>query len=104
MLRALVGARRATQVLGALGGAGALAPTTPGPYLNYLAVHPAHQSRGRGGELLDHGIGALRDVTGTPWLGTTDPRNLPFYERHGFSTAGTHVLGDDGPVLTVLHG
>lgn len=104
VLRALVGPERATQVLGALGGAAALAPAAPGPYLNYLAVHPAHQSRGRGGELLDHGIDALRAAAGTPWLGTTDPRNVPFYERHGFSTAGSHVLGDDGPVLTVLHG
>jgi GNAT superfamily N-acetyltransferase len=104
VLGALVGPERATQVLGALRSAGALAPSTPGPYLNYLAVHPAHQSRGRGGELLDHGVDALRAVSGTPWLGTTDPRNVPFYERHGFSTSGTHVLGDGGPVLTVLHG
>ncbi|MCC2312995.1 GNAT family N-acetyltransferase [Cellulomonas xiejunii] len=104
VLRALVGAQRAAPVLGALGGASTLAPPAPGPYLNYLAVHPAHQARGHGGALLDHGVDALRAVGGTPWLGTTDPRNVPFYERHGFSTAGTRVLDDPGPVLTVLHG
>ncbi|WP_307802576.1 GNAT family N-acetyltransferase [Cellulomonas dongxiuzhuiae] len=102
-LRALVGAARATHVLAALGGTAQLAPAEPGAYLNYLAVHPEHQSRGLGSRLLRHGLDALRGEPGTPWLATTDPRNVPFYERHGFSPAGTRTLGDDGPVLTVLH-
>ncbi|MBD7918071.1 GNAT family N-acetyltransferase [Cellulomonas sp. Sa3CUA2] len=104
VLRALVGATRAAQVLEALGGTGALAPAEPGAYLNYLAVHPEHQSRGFGGRLLRHGLDALRGEAGTPWLATTDPRNVPFYERHGFARAGTRTLGVDGPGLTVLHG
>lgn len=104
VLRALVGAARAAQVLGALQGTAGLAPVPPGPYLNYLAVHPAHQVRGLGGMLLRHGIDALGAGGGTPWLATTDPRNVPFYERHGFTTAGTYRLHDDGPTLTVLHG
>lgn len=102
-LRALVGATRAAQVLGALGGTRTLAPAAPGAYLNYLAVHPAHQGRGLGGALLDHGLDTRREHAGTPWLATTDPRNLPFYARHGFTAAGTHRLGDDGPLLRVLH-
>ncbi|GIG39691.1 GNAT family N-acetyltransferase [Cellulomonas phragmiteti] len=104
VLAALVGRTHAAHVLGALGGAAALAPARPGPYLNYLAVHPSHQGRGFGGRLLRHGLSAHGDDAGTPWLATTDPRNVPFYQRHGFTTTGTHRLGDDGPRLAVLHG
>lgn len=104
VLRALVGGSRAQQVLTALGGAAAFAPAPAGPYLNYLAVRPGHQGQGLGGDLLEHGLAALRGVGGTPWLGTTDPRNLPFYERHGFNAAGTHPLDEGGPGLVVLHG
>jgi len=103
VLAALVGEERATQVLHALRAGGALAPRPAGPYLNYLAVHPAHQGHGLGGALLRHGRTATAALSGTPWVATTDPRNVPFYERHGFVAAGTVPLGADGPTLQVLH-
>lgn len=103
VLRALVGPDRAAEVLAALGVTASLAPPDAGPYLNYLAVHPAHQGRGAGGRLLRVGLDALRATHGTPWLATTDPRNVPFYVRHGFTPAGARRLGSDGPELTVLH-
>ncbi|ADG75189.1 GCN5-related N-acetyltransferase [Cellulomonas flavigena DSM 20109] len=101
-LAALVGPARAAEVLGHLGGTADLAPTPGGPYLNYLAVHPAHQGRGLGGTLLRHGLAALAREDGTPWLATADERNVPFYERHGFTVAGSRRLGD-GPLLRVMH-
>ncbi len=104
VLRALVGADRAAEVLTALARSAPLAPATPGAYLNYLAVHPDHQGRGVGAALLDHGLATLRAPgTGTPWLATTDPRNLPFYARRGCTTAGTVELAPGGPTMTVLH-
>lgn len=103
VLRALVGAARASQVLAGLAGTAALAPDRPGPYLNYLAVAPAHQGRGLGGRLLRHGLAARAGLPGTPWLATSDPRNVPFYERHGFARRGAHALGAEGPRLTVMH-
>jgi len=103
VLRALVGRARAAEVLAALAGSAALAPAVPGPYLNYLAVHPDRQGRGHGGELLRHGLAALAGAAGTPWLGTTDARNVPFYERHGFVVSGSHDLAPHGPALAVLH-
>lgn len=102
-LAALVGAARAAEVLGALGAAAGHAPEPAGPYLNYLAVHPAHQGRGLGGTLLRHGLAALEGEGGRPWLSTTDERNVPFYGRHGFTSARAHRLGADGPMLRVLH-
>jgi GNAT superfamily N-acetyltransferase len=104
VLRALVGAARADQVLTALGRSAPLAPETPGAYLNYLAVHPDHQGRGLGGTLLRAGLEALRGpAAGTSWLATSDPRNLAFYARHGCTRAGAVDLAPDGPTLTVLH-
>ncbi|QCB93194.1 GNAT family N-acetyltransferase [Cellulomonas shaoxiangyii] len=106
VLRALVGPSRAEEVLAALGDTAAYAPPHAGAYLNYLAVHPAYQGRGLGGVLLQHGLRALAGSPwrGTPWLATSDPHNVPFYARRGFAVAGSHVLGVDGPRLTVMHG
>ncbi len=103
VLGALVGPVRAAEVLDALRGTVRLAPAAAGPYLNYLAVHPSHQGRGLGGELLAHGRAGLSTVHGTVWLATSDPRNVRFYARHGFAHAGSHPLPPDGPTLTVLH-
>ena len=102
MLALLVGASRADEILAALGRAAVFAPAAPAAYLNYLAVAREHQGRGIGRLLLDAGVEqARRDGSGT-YLATTDPRNLPFYERAGFSAVGRVDLG--GPQLTVLHG
>ena len=101
VLAALVGRRRAEEILGALGSAAALAPDEPSAYLNYLAVEPGLQGQGVGRRLVEHGIAAAEGV-GT-YLGTTDARNLPFYRRLGYWQAGSVPLGADGPVLRVLH-
>ncbi|GEK21573.1 GNAT family N-acetyltransferase [Cellulomonas xylanilytica] len=103
VLAALVGRARADGILSALGSAAPLAPGSPAAYLNYLAVDPDLQGRAIGRSLAEAGIGAAdADGLGT-YLGTTDPRNLPFYRRLGYVDAGAVPLGPDGPVLVVLH-
>lgn len=99
-LAALVGADRAAEILAALASAAPLAPTAPTPYLNFLGVEPAWQGRTIGRRLVEAGIAAAGDA-GT-YLATTDPRNLPFYGRLGYTGVGTVRLGDGGPLLTVL--
>lgn len=101
VLALLVGRARADEILAALASAAALAPARPAAYLNFLGVEPGLQGRGIGRRLVEHGIAAADDA-GT-YLATSDPRNLPFYERLGYAAAGTVPLGDDGPLLTVLH-
>ena len=102
VLALLLGPDRAHAIVTALSRAARFAPDAPSAYLNYLAVAPEHQGRGTGRVLLDAGVAAAhQDGLGT-YLGTTDPRNLPFYERAGFRSAGVVDLG--GPHLTVLHG
>lgn len=63
---------------------------TPHWYLLLLAVAPTAQNRGIGRALLQP-ILDRADREGTPcYLETVIPRNLPFYQRHGFRiiTAG----------------
>ncbi|GEL97726.1 GNAT family N-acetyltransferase [Cellulomonas terrae] len=103
VLAVLVGRTRADEILAALGSAAPLAPSAPAAYLNYLAVDPQVQGRTVGRRLAEAGIAAAEaDGVGT-YLGTTDPRNLPFYRRLGYAEAGTVPLAPDGPALTVLH-
>ena len=72
-------------------------PSEPAAYLNYLAVDPDLQGQAIGRRLVDAGIAAAdADGLGT-YLGTTDPRNLPFYRRLGYVEAGAVPLGPDGP-------
>ena len=103
VLASLVGRARADEILAALGSAAPLAPERPAAYLNYLAVDPDLQGQSIGRRLADAGIAAA-DANGLgTYLGTTDPRNLPFYGRLGYVEAGAVALGSDGPTLTVLH-
>ncbi|WP_456787983.1 GNAT family N-acetyltransferase [Cellulomonas sp. P5_C5] len=103
VLALLVGRRRADDILAALASATPLAPTEPAAYLNYLAVDPDLHGRAIGGRLVEAGVAAASDDGLGTYLGTTDPRNLPFYRRLEFAEAGAVRLGTDGPLLTVLH-
>lgn len=64
-----------------------------GWHLAFLATHPAHQRRGIARLLLEHVL-VRADIDGVPvWLETSDPVNIPIYERFGFATVST-VHGD----------
>lgn len=66
-------------------------------YLFGIGVDPALQGRGLGTALVQEGL-ARADAEGCPcYLETSEERNLPFYERHGFTVVETAVLGNGGP-------
>jgi ribosomal protein S18 acetylase RimI-like enzyme len=53
-------------------------------YLLNLAVHPERQGQGLGSTLLRHGL-ERAGLHGVPcYLETSNARNVPFYEKHGF--------------------
>ena len=76
-------------------------PHEPHWYLPVIAVDPACQGRGLGGALLKQAL-ARCDADGLPaYLESSNPRNIPLYERHGFEILGRIQVGNS-PVLTPM--
>ncbi|MDP2896761.1 MAG: GNAT family N-acetyltransferase [bacterium] len=66
-------------------------------YLLSLGVAPERQGQGLGGALLRHGLERAQ-AEGLPcYLETTNERNVPFYERHGFRFVAQGEVTDGGP-------
>lgn len=64
-------------------------PTEPHWYLSLLGVEPNRQSKGYGSVLIQNILQEC-DRTQTPaYLESSNPRNVPFYQRHGFEVIGT---------------
>lgn len=62
------------------------ASAAPGPhwYLWVLGVEPENHGRGTGGRLLQTVIQQAREQGMPCYLETENPRNVPFYQKHGF--------------------
>jgi ribosomal protein S18 acetylase RimI-like enzyme len=102
VLSATVAAEKHDDLFATLEQMAAIHPTDPHWYLPWLAVSPAHQGRGHGGRLLDHGL-AIVDATGLPaFLETPNPRTVPLYERHGFEIVGVAQAGACPPMTSML--
>jgi ribosomal protein S18 acetylase RimI-like enzyme len=77
-------------------------PDEPHWYLPLIGVDPAQQGKGYGSALLKH---ALRhcDEDGTPaYLESSNPKNIPLYQRHGFEVLGTVQVGSSPPITPML--
>ncbi len=68
-------------------------------YLLFLGVEPTFQGKGVGGELLQP-ILKRADQEGLPcYLETMNPKNVPFYQKHGFQMVHTSVIPKGGPQM-----
>jgi ribosomal protein S18 acetylase RimI-like enzyme len=73
-------------------------PEEPHWYLAAVGVDPARQGEGLGSAMIKEGL-RLCDAQGLPaYLESSNPRNVPLYERHGFEVIGL-VQPDDYPPL-----
>jgi len=73
-------------------------PREPHFYLAILDVRPDRQGTGLGSALLSHTLSRL-DLAGMPsYLESSNPVNVPLYERHGFRAVGEIRLSGGGPV------
>jgi ribosomal protein S18 acetylase RimI-like enzyme len=68
-------------------------------YLPLIGVDPAHQGQGIGSALLSQGLSACDAQKLPAYLQATSPRNVRFYERHGFEALGRIQVGDAAPVV-----
>jgi GNAT superfamily N-acetyltransferase len=77
-------------------------PSEPHWYLPLIGVVPAQQGAGLGGALLRRGL-AEADAAELPaYLESTNPRNRPLYERHGFKAIGEIRVGTCPPIVPML--
>lgn len=76
-------------------------PREPRWYLPLLGVDPAHQNKGVGGALLRHVTDRCDRDGVLAYLESSNPRNIPLYERHGFEILGRAQSGGS-PVITPM--
>ena len=76
-------------------------PREPHWYLAVLGADVAYQGNGLGSLLMKHAL-ALCDRDGLPaYLESSNPGNVPFYQRHGFEVMG-QIESGSVPVITPM--
>jgi GNAT superfamily N-acetyltransferase len=79
-------------------------PSEPHWFLPLIGVDPAHQGEGHGGALMAYAL-AWCDRDHVPaYLESSNPRNISFYERHGFESLGAIQVGSSPTVVPMLRG
>jgi GNAT superfamily N-acetyltransferase len=77
-------------------------PPDPCWYLPLIGVDPAHQGRGCGSALLKYALTRC-DRDGMPaYLESSNPRNVPLYQRHGFEIIGQIQAGSSPTMIPML--
>jgi GNAT superfamily N-acetyltransferase len=74
-------------------------PTHPHWYLPWFGVHADQQGKGVGSQLMAQCLSVV-DADHLPaYLESPNPRNVTFYERHGFTVTGEARAGAAPPVV-----
>lgn len=77
-------------------------PHEPHWYLPLIGVDPLRQGQRLGDKLMAHAL-ARCDADRLPaYLESSNPRNLPFYERHGFAALGKIQVGSSPTIVPML--
>ena len=77
-------------------------PDEPCWYLPLIGVDPARQGRGYGSALLRHAVERCDREGAVAYLESSNLRNIPLYERHGFETMGRIQAGDSPVIVPML--
>jgi ribosomal protein S18 acetylase RimI-like enzyme len=77
-------------------------PTEPHWYLPMIGVDSAHQRKGFGSALLQHGLTRCDHEDRLAYLESTSPRSVRLYERHGFELLGTIQVGSSPQLFPML--
>jgi len=73
-------------------------PEEPHWYLSMIGVDPARQGRGYGSAILKESVRRCDEEGIVAYLESSNPKNVPLYERHGFEVVG-HVQPGEFPGL-----
>lgn len=81
---------------------GAYHPDEPCWFLPLIGVDPARQGRGYGSALLGHALKQCDRDNVAAYLESSNPRNIPLYERYGFRVLGSIQFGSSPTVVPML--
>src|SRR4029434_6355179 len=76
-------------------------PSEPHWYLPLIGVDPSQQGKGYGTALMRYALDACDGDRAPAYLESTNPRNVPLYQRHGFELLGTIQGGGIPPLFTM---
>lgn len=77
-------------------------PTEPHWYLPLIGADPAHQGEGLGEALMRYALVICDRDHAPAYLESSNPRNIPFYERHGFEKLGAIQVGSSPTLVPML--
>jgi GNAT superfamily N-acetyltransferase len=77
-------------------------PREPHWYLPLIGIDPVHQRKGYGSALLQHTLAQCDREHVPAYLESTNPVNIPLYERHGFNVLATIQVGSSPPIFPML--
>jgi ribosomal protein S18 acetylase RimI-like enzyme len=97
-----VPSERLADLLGLFDRMGSIHPQEPHWYLPLIGVDPAHQRKGLGSALLRHALEIIDRDRLTAYLESSNPLNIPLYQRHGFELLDTLRVGSAPPVFPMV--
>ncbi|OFX02345.1 MAG: GNAT family N-acetyltransferase [Alphaproteobacteria bacterium RIFCSPHIGHO2_12_FULL_66_14] len=77
-------------------------PKEPHWYLPLIGIDPAHQDKGLGSALMRHALAKCDRDGSLAYLESSNPANVPFYQRHGFELLGTIQAGSSPELFPML--
>lgn len=102
LLERAVAAEKLPQVFSILEQLGRFHPTEPHWYLPMTGVDPASQGLGYGTTMLHHALQRVDQDHLPAYLESTNPKNIPLYERHGFELLGAVEVAEAPPMFPML--
>lgn len=101
-ITANVAEARQAEVFGVFQRMSSYHPDEPHWYLPLIGVDPAHQRKGYGSVLLQHALSQCDRDHVAAYLESSNPANIPLYQRHGFGILNTIQIGSSPPVFPML--
>lgn len=77
-------------------------PTEPYWYLSFIGVDHYCQNQGHGSELMRYALSRFDSQSSAAYLESSNPRNITFYERHGFKKLGKIQKGSTPALYPML--
>lgn len=77
-------------------------PNEPHWYLPLLGVDPLYYNKGFGSILMKYASKIFDEGNSVAYLESSNPKNIPFYQRHGFELLGTIEVDKFPPLFPML--